>query len=108
MSGSTFRATVLNIRFDTMVEDGKDPFPWAHIHYIGDKEVSKNFAGVLVGKMPVLRDNENEVAKKIHSELASKFPCEMDISFTMAIKAGVPAITCTGMTYVQPSQAVKS
>lgn len=97
MMGSTFRATVLNIRFDVMQEEGKEAFPWAHIHYVGDVSVSENFAGALVAKMPVVRDNNNEIAKKIHRDLAPLFPCEMDISFTMAIKAGVTAVTCTGL-----------
>jgi hypothetical protein len=100
MLGSTFRATVLNIRFDVMEEEGKDAFPWAHIHYVGEVSVQENFAGALVAKMPLVRDNNNELAKKIHKTIAEHFPCEMDISFTMAIKAGVTVVTCTGLTPV--------
>lgn len=96
----SFRAMVLNIRFDTMTEQGKDPFPWAHLHYIGEASVTDNFAGVQIAKMPIVRDNNNELAKKIHRETSLLFPCEMDISFTMAIKAGVPSVTCTGLTPV--------
>lgn len=101
MSAKT-RFFICNMRFDTMVDEKgeKDPFPWAHIHILEESKVTENFAGSSVGKMPVVRDNNNQIAKRLHAQYAEHFPGYFDVEVTLTVKAGAMVAAVTNLTPV--------
>lgn len=89
---STFRTTVLNIRFDTMTEEGRPSFDWANLHFLGEHKHDTNFSGVQVAKVRVTSENNNQLAKRLHA-LGHKYPMLADITTTIEIRQGKPELT---------------
>lgn len=92
------RAYVLNFRFDVMEEDGKQPFPWANLHYAGEPRVTDNFAGADLAKMRVTSQEENRIAKKLHSLYGESLPALCDITCQVEIRGGKTELTCIDMS----------
>lgn len=91
------KAFVLNFRFDVMEEDGKQPFPWANLHYAGEARVTDNFAGADLAKMRVTSQDENRIAKKLHALNSSYFPAMFDLTCQVEIRGGKTELTCIDM-----------
>lgn len=90
---------IVNMRFDVMTDEQgiKDPFPWAHLYIMEGAKVTDNFAGSAIGKMPIVRDNDNKIAKDIHSKYAHLFPGYFEVEMTLTAKAGAMVAAVTNL-----------
>lgn len=90
---------IVNMRFDVMTDDEgvKDPFPWAHVYVMEGPKVTPNFAGSSIGKMPIVRDNDNKIAKEIHAKYADLFPGYFELEMTLTAKGGVMVAAVTNL-----------
>lgn len=98
---TTFKTTILNIRFDTFSEDGRPSFDWANLHFLGETQHTENFSGVQVAKVRVTSENGNQLAKRLHA-MGHSYPLEANITTSIEIRQGKPELTVTD---VQPAKS---
>lgn len=91
---------IVNMRFDVMEDEKKvkDPFPWANLYCLEEPKVTDNFAGSNIGKMPIVRDNDNKIAKELHRKYSHMFPGYFYVDFTLTAKAGAMVAAVTNLT----------
>lgn len=94
---------IVNMRFDVMEDETgkKDPFPWANLYCLEDPKVTENFAGSNIGKMPIIRDNDNAIPKSLHKKYAHLFPGYFYVDFTLTAKAGAMVAAVTNLVPVE-------
>lgn len=90
-------ATVINVKFGTIDENGMD---WAQVNIIDNKLTSNDgFHGVQPAKLKMVTDNRNQLALKMTSELrkqAVHMPCQMKLHLTEHLQAGEMKMIVSG------------
>lgn len=97
---------VLNVRFGSMSDDNNNaPFHWGKLTFIETEPESRDgFGGLSVGEIRLDTENQNALAKKIHSEIISgaiKLPARMVLKCDTSIKKGEVSLTVKSHSFVK-------